>query len=647
MTGATGPTRLNLDRLRQLYAAGDLDGAERLAQTHSAGAAPPPDILNVQGMIAYRRGDFVRAAAQLQAAITLEPSNGALYANLGAALRAQGDLPAAEAVYRQALEVSPNVQPLHGNLANVLLDQNKFAAAEACAREALRHGQATGNLMNTLGLSLNRQGRLVEAAAAFRHALEVEPGHYDACRNLGSTLAGMAQFDEAESLHRRALTLRPDYSAGHSSLLFGLNYRPDLTAEAIAAEYRAFDARYGRAPDLPEPAHAVSRDPNRRLRLGYVSPDFADHVVAAFMLPIFQAHDRGEIELHCYAEVRHPDAVTAQVRATADAWVNTVGLSDQALAERIRRDQVDILIDLAGHTTGNRLLVFAERPAPVQLTYFIGAGATTGLSAIDGFLTDVNLAPPGSDALFGERRVLRLDRAALAFTPSRAMPPVTPPPALTQGRVSLGYFGRSIRLNEGVIRTWSAILNAAPTSRLMLNNAPFGDPATADLFAQRFARYGVGRDQLELVNTTPQDRTWAAYGEIDIALDPFPHNAGTTTIEALWMGVPVLSLADRPTVGRMGAMILKAMGLDDWVAPTREAYVAHALRAMGDIEALAALRRDLRPRFQASPLGDPVGLARALERAYRRVWREWCGQPVDGGGPDGLSDSLGSPLIPK
>jgi predicted O-linked N-acetylglucosamine transferase (SPINDLY family) len=623
MLAADAPLEGEVERLRTLYVAGDLDEAEQLAMTLGARAPNLAEPLNIRGMIAYRRAAFADATTLLEAAVAAAPGDGAIWSNLGAALRAQGDLPRAEAVYGRALQFAPQVQALHGNLANVLLDQHKAPAAEERVREALRLGPGSSNLMTTLGLALSYQGRLVEAEAAFREALTLHPGDYEACRNLASILAGLAQFDEAEALHRRALDLRPDYAAGHSSLLFGLNYRPDLSAEVIAAHYRQFETQHTAAIPAPPP-HGNAPDPDRVLRIGYVSPDFTDHVVAMFMLPLLEAHDKSRFEIVCYAEVRHLDGTSAKVRALADGWVSTVGLSDVALADRIRADRIDILVDLAGHTTGNRLLAFAHRPAPVQLTYFIGHGMTTGLSAIDGFIGDAQLAPPGCEPLFGERQIIRLDRVPLAYVAPVAMPAPTPPPALARGHVTFGYFGRSIRLNEGVIQAWSALLAGLPGSRLMLNNAPFGDPATADLFARRFARYGVARERLDLVNTTPQPQTWAAYGEIDIALDPFPHNAGTTTIEALWMGVPVLTLADRPSVGRLGAMILQALGLGDWVAASPEDYVARGLRAAANPAALAILRAELRPRFAASALADPIGLTLHLEQAYRQAWTAWC-----------------------
>ena len=612
------------EQLAGLFHRGDLAAADALARRLLIHDPENSGLWNVLGLIALRRGELDLAVERLGEAARLAPGDAGVQGNLGAALRAGGDLDGAEAVYRRALAVAPGLQALHANLANVELDRRRLREAEACVREGLNCGPPTASLLTTLGIALNLQGRLVEAAEALRGALDLNPGDYDACRNLGSTLAGMAQYEEAEDLHRRGLGLRPDNAAGYSSLLFNLNYHPDLSAAAIAAEYRRFEQT--QTAGLPPPApHANDRDPDRRLRIGYVSPDFSEHVVAGFMLPILAAHDKSQVEIIAYAEVRSPDATSRRIMGIVDDWVSTVGMSDEAVADRIRADRIDILVDLAGHTTGNRLMAFARKPAPVQLTYFIGHGTTTGLSSIDGFLSDRALTPDGCEPLFGEGSIVRLDRSALAYVAAPQMPDVVPTPALANGYVTFGYFGRSVRLNERVIAAWSAILAGTPGSRLMLNYSSFGDPATAALFAARFARYGVARERLELVFTSPQPATWAAYGQVDIALDPFPHNAGTTTIEALWMGVPVLTLADRPSVGRMGAMILEPLGLTDWIPPDVGAYVAKAVAAAGDVAALQALRAGMRARFLASPLGDAPGLARSMERAYRALWRRWCG----------------------
>ena len=366
-------------------------------------------------------------------------------------------------------------------------------------------------------------------------------------------------------------------------------------------------------------AFAIDRSAGRRLRVGYVSADFRQHSVAWFAEPLLAAHDRTRIELFCYAAVATPDAVTERFRALAEHWRSIDGLDDAAVAELIRQDGIDVLVDLTGHTAGSRLLVFARRPAPVQVEYLLGHGYTSGLATMDAFLADAMLAPPGADALFSER-LIRLPRIPLAYAPPDAMPEVTPLPATANGFVTFGYFGRTDRLNDAVIAAWARILRDVPGARLMLNSLPFREPAFRDLIAARFAAQGVDRDRLELIATAPQPATWAAYGGIDIALDPFPHNAGTTTIEALWQGVPVVSLAGRPSVGRFGAMILHAVGMDDWVSADIDGYVACALAAATDLHRLAQVRATLRQRVADSPLCDAAGLARHVEAAYRALY---------------------------
>ncbi len=465
-------------------------------------------------------------------------------------------------------------------------------------------------------------GAGAEAEDAARKALALNPEDANSYNNLGSALMLQDRLEEAADAFRAAVAKRPDFTMAHSNLLFCLNYSPGRSAESIFAEYRLWDAAHARALAPVNPTFDLDRNPDRRLRVGYVSADFRHHAASFFVGPWLTAHDRAQVELFCYVEVRNPDAVTDRFKALADHWRPTVGLSDEAVAAQIRADRIDILVDLAGHTSGNRLTVFARRPAPVQVAHMIGSGCTTGLTEMDAFLTDAELAPPGSEALFSETLV-RLPRVPLVYAPPQGMPEVAPLPALASGHITFGCFSRTARINDAVLDAWAAILANLPTARLMLNAKPFQEEAARAAFTAKFAARGVAADRLDLVYTTPQPSTWAAYADIDIALDPFPHNAGTTTIEALWLGVPVVSLAARPPVGRFGKSLLGAVGLGDWAVDDMAAYVARAVDAAGDLEALAELRASLRARFEASPLRDARGLAAATEAAYRDLWRAW------------------------
>jgi predicted O-linked N-acetylglucosamine transferase (SPINDLY family) len=542
--------------------------------------------------------------------------------NLGNVLLDQHRPDEAATALTEAHRLAPDQTWLMRSLALSHMARGTPDRAEPLLRRALEIDPADAAVHDTLGALLGQTGRPIEAETHHRAALPAQRERHRGLSNLAVVLHMQGRYAEAEACYREALVLRPDYASGHSNLLFGLSYRTDMSAEQIFAEYRSWDRQHALklAPD--DPQFALDPAPGRRLRIGYVSADFRHHAAALFAEPLLAAHDRDAVELFCYGEVAVPDEVTERFRTLADHWRSTVGLSDAAMADMIREDRIDVLVDLAGHTAGSRLLVFARKPAPVQVAYLLGHGYTTGLSAMDAFLADAFLTPQDADALFSER-VMRLPRIPLVYSPPDAMPPVGPLPAMENAFVTFGYFGRPERLNDDVIVTWSSILHNLAGSRLVLNTKAFREAAFCDLIAARFAARGIARAQLDLICTEPQTRTWAAYGKIDIALDPFPHNAGTTTIEALWQGVPIVSLAGRPSVGRFGSMILHAVGLDDWVSNDTEGYVARCIDAAADLPALAHLRAGLRARFAASPLRDAADLARLVETAYRSLWDEW------------------------
>ena len=612
----------DVHQLHRLYQAGDRSGAKGLANSMLERDPGHTEAHHVLGLLAYGENQLSIASDHLRAAIARIPEQAELHANHAAILRSLGRLTDAEAAARTALAHEPENVAAHNNLGNILRDAGRYDESATCYRTAVRLTPRFTDAWVNLAWVLALAGQAKQSEAAAREAIACDPDSANGYNNLGLALMRQGRLTEAEAALRQALALRPSFALPHSNILFCLNYRQDLSAEAIFAEYRRWDLQH--AQPLPRIEHQLDLDraSERRLRVGYVSPDFRQHAVALFAEPLLAAHDRAAVELFCYAEVPAPDAVTGRFQVLADHWRSTVGQSDADMAEIIRQDRIDVLVDLAGHTAGNRLLVFARKPAPVQVTYLLGHGYTTGMSVMDAFLADAALVPPGAEALFSEH-VVRLPRIPLAYAPPSGMPDVAVLPALASSHVTFGYFGRTVRLNDSVIAAWARILRAVPGSRLMLNNAPFSEPAGRELMTARFAAHGITPAQLALVFTSPQERTWEAYGEIDIALDPFPHNAGTTTIEALWQGVPVVSLAGRPTVGRFGAAILQAVGLQDWVTDDVESYVTRAIAAATDLAALAHLRADLRPRFAASPLRDATGLARDIEAVYRTLWEAW------------------------
>jgi predicted O-linked N-acetylglucosamine transferase (SPINDLY family) len=407
-------------------------------------------------------------------------------------------------------------------------------------------------------------------------------------------------------------------------MLFALNYHPDKSAAEIFDVYREFDRRFTLPMRDKTVGHANDRSTARRLKVGYLSPDFRRHAARHFLEPLFEHHDKAAIELHAYADVLVEDAVTAHYRRFADRWISIRGMSDSAVAERIRRDGIDVLVELAGHTGNNRLGIFARKPAPVSLTW-MGYGYTTGLSAIDYFLTDAAGAPPGSDALFSEQP-WRVATPAYVFRPSESMGAVGPLPALARGWVTFGTLTRAIRINDRTIRVWSEILKRVDGSRLVIDSVNFQDISMQEEMAARFTRLGIDRERLEIGFHTPP---WDVMRGMDIGLDCFPHNSGTTLFESLYMGLPFVTLAGRPSVGRLGSSILHGVGHAEWIAESEDEYVEKAVGLASDVPRLATTRAALRAEMQSSPLMDEPGFARKMEAAYRDMFKKWASsQPV-------------------
>ena len=569
---------------------------------------------------------FEESAAACRRAIALEPGLAEAHNDLGVALFQLGRLDEAEACCRRAVSLNPNFAAAHSNLGNVLQGLERFQEAVACYARALALRPDLVAALSNLGAAFQQLGLLDDALACYRQTLALTPADAEVQINLGNALRDLGKLDEATAAYRSAYAIDRNYSRAHSKCLFCLNYAPDLPAEEIFAEYRRWNEAHVR-PLAPAAArHDNDRAPERRLRIGYVSPDFRRHSARHFLEPLLARHDKVKVEAFAYAEVAREDEVTARFKSQVDHWRSTVGLSDEAMAERIRADRIDVLIDLAGHTRGHRLLVFARKPAPVQVSW-LGYGYTTGLEAIDYFLADPQFAPPDCEHLFSEKLV-RLP-VFVAYRPAEGMG--RPETARRPGAsVTFGSLTRSVRLNRHVVRTWAAILSATPGSRLVLNSLNFRTASLCDGLATQFAEHGIARERLLMSYDSPP---WDVLRSIDVGLDCFPHNSGTTLIEGLYLGAPFITLAARPSVGRIGAAVLAALGHPEWIASTEDEYVAKAVALASDPDRLVASRAALRAQLEASPLMDEAGFADAVERAYRAMWRRWCA----GKAPEALS----------
>ncbi len=576
------------------------------------------------------RGQSERAIQSYREAIRLQSDHVEAWTGLGTALQQRGELQEAADAFRQATLHAPDRAEAHTNYGAALLELESHDAAERALRTALALVPQHAAALGTLGVLLLRRDRPMAAEAASRQAALLAPAEPRWLATLGCALQVQGRHAEAEATLRRALALRPGDSVTHGHLLSALRAGSGRTAEQVSQEFARWDARHAQ-PLMPQgPAYALDPLQGRRLRVGYMTRGASQPAVSLYTKPMLSAHDRSVVELFLYDDISLDRSGEGQNQRLAEHWRSTRGQDDAAVAEMIRRDRIDVLVDLAGRCSGNRLLVFARKPAPVQIGWLSGHGFPSGLSVLDGFLAD-NVLAPDDDALFADR-IVRLPRIPIVYQPPATMPPVAPLPAATNGFVTFGYFGRPERLGPDVITAWSRVLLAVPGARLVLNHRTFQEAAFRDLVAGRFDARGIGRDRLNMTYTAPQRCTWVAYGAIDIALDPFPLNAGPMTMEALWQGVPVVTLAGRACGERFGASILRAAGLNDWVVRDVDTYVERAARAAGDLDALAGFRTTLRPRLAASPLRDTAGLARCLEAVYLALRARMEPDAADGGG---------------
>jgi predicted O-linked N-acetylglucosamine transferase (SPINDLY family) len=574
------------------------------------------------GIILQGKGQLDEAIAAYRQAIGIKPDYAEAHSNLGLALVDVGQLDEAIASYRQAIRLKPDYANAHYNLGIALQGKGQLDEAIVVYRQAIGLKPDLALAHNNLANALKDMGRLDEAIAAYRQALRLKPDLAEAYYNLGIALMNVGRFDEAIAACRQAIGLKPDYALAHSLLVFILHYYPGYDGQAILAEHRHW-ARVHAEPlkKLIRP-HTNNRDPDRRLRIGYVSPDFREHVVAQNLLPLLREHDHRQVEVFCYSNVLRPDARTDQIRRHADVWRSIVRLSDSHAVDLIRQDQIDILVDLALHTANNRLLVFAHKPAPVQATY-LGYCGSTGMDAMDYRLSDPYLDPPDLELSIYSERTIRLPETYWCYGVGGPTPDPSPPPVAAAGYVTFGCLNSFAKVSPLAMDLWAQILQGVPRSRLIIHS----DPGThLDSVRERFAGKGISPDRLEFAGLQPWPKYVRTYSRIDIALDPLPWGGGITTCDALWMGVPVVSLVGRTAVGRGGASILANIGQPELIAQTPEQYVRIATDLAGNLPRLSELRRTLRPRMQASPLMDAPRFARNIEAAYRQMWRNWCAQ---------------------
>ncbi len=605
------------------------------------------------GLIACQVGKEPLAVSLMNRAIMLRPDAADYYNNLGIALSRLRRLDEAIAAYRKALALRPDCAQTHSNLGCALKDYGQFAAAAASCREAIRlapdYPEAHSNLGNALSeqgdldasieayltairLSphfasahynlanvLQQQGRLDEAIASYRKAMELTANYVEAYNNLSNALKNRGELEEAIELLREAVALRPGEALVHSNLIHSLHFQTGCGASVQRSERARWNRRHAEPLRTFRRAHENPRNPDRRLKIGYVSPDFCGHPVALFLLPLLEAHDAGRFEVFCYSSVRRPDAFTSRLRRSAHVWRDVLACSDSELAEQVRRDGIDILVDLTMHSANSRLLAFALKPAPIQVSWLAYPGST-GMETIDYHLTDAYIEPAGEDEASSYDRPIRLPDSWCCYQPLGKVE-VGELPAIQAEHVTFGSLNKLSKVTDSVLRCWARVLCAASGSRLLMS-CPEGYSRLRILGI--FEKGGVTADRVEFITYLSRPDYLRVFQRIDVLLDPFPCNGMTIACDSLWMGVPVLTLPGDMPVSRAGLSLLSTVGLAEFVAGTEEDYVQRAARCANDPARLSETRRSLRKRMQESPLMDAARFARNMEHAYRQIWQTWC-----------------------
>ena len=576
------------------------------------------DLLNNLGNLYQDWGRMDEALDCRRRALALAPDNPLVHFNYGVTLEKLGRIEEATEMHRAALRLNPEFPECLNGLGEIYRKSGKLDDAIAHYQRTLALRPDYALALNNLGVAYKTQGLIYEAAAVLQRCLTVAPNHDAALSNLAGVLQLQGRIDEAVERYRQAVKLNPDQAVIHSNLIFALTHLHDTTGATLLDEAKRWDRHQSRLIPGTSEAFANPPDPERRLRIGFVSPDFRDHAVSYFLLPLFRNFDRSAFFVACYNESLSEDIVTGWFRERVDCWRDSRAIHDAGLADMIRADAIDILIDCSGHSGGGRLPVFKRRPAPVQVSTPLGHGGTTGVAEMDYFLSDVHLTPEGHESQFSET-LIRLDRVFAPFEPKDFWPE---PEGAVPGELLFGCFGDPIRISSETLELWKRLLDAAPGARILFKNKAYTQPAMEQHWRSRFAALA----DRALFEGLPGG--WAknmdVYRRVRVMLDTFPSTGATSSLIPLWMGVPVLTRAGSHALQRFGVSILNNAGLPDLVAATDAAYVAAGARLIADTERLKRLRAELRPRLCASALCDAAGVTREWEAALRRIWRRWC-----------------------
>ncbi|HEV8000304.1 MAG TPA: tetratricopeptide repeat protein [Planctomycetaceae bacterium] len=556
----------------------------------------------------------------LRRTVELRPDFAEAWYNLANALSREADFDEATAAYGRALDLRPDWAEAHINLGNTLRARGDFERAIQSYERALAVHPDDIDALNNVGSARRDLGQVDEAVVSFRRCIGLRADFHIAHCNLGNALRDSGRIEEAVDSYQRAVELCPTDTISHSNLAYAVQFHPEYDGAAILRENLRWNTAHAAGLRDESVRHSNDRDPERRLRIGYLGADFREHCQSLFTIPLLSHHDRERFEIVCYANVPQSDSVTRRIMQYADRWRVTAGRSDQEAADQVRADQIDILVDLTMHMSNGRPLVLARKPAPVQVAYLAYPG-TTGLSAIDYRLTDPYLDPLGESDYDYAERSLRLPETFWCYDPQSDVPLPGPLPAIDAGYITFGCLNNFSKVNVTTLDLWTGVLRAVSDSRLLLLS-PRG--ATRAGVLERFGRAGIDASRIEFVEYRPRPQYLELYRRIDLGLDTIPYNGHTTSLDSLWMGVPVVTRVGRTVVGRAGWSQLSNLDLTELVAWSDENFVSLATGLARDLPRLTRLRATLRDRMQRSPLMDAARFARHVESAYRCIWREWC-----------------------
>jgi predicted O-linked N-acetylglucosamine transferase (SPINDLY family) len=560
------------------------------------------------------QGEWGEVYSAYKRTVELRPDVPEHHFGLGLALQKIHRADEAITTFRTALALRPDYPQALTNLGSALFEVGALDEAIANTRRSIELNPSFAESHYNLGNYLSKKGDMDGAIACTRKALEIRPDYFDAANNLSNCLKDVGQIDGALELYGRAAAMNPRLSEAHSNRVYSMHYHPGYDTRAICEELARWNALHAALLAGTIQPHLNDPSPDRRIRVGYVSPDFCEHVIGWNLLPLLSHHDHKKFEIFCFSSVVHSDAMTEKLKADADVWRNLLDVKSEDAASMIRQDKIDILVDLSLHTAANRLLLFARKPAPVQVTY-LGYCGSTGLKAIDYRFSDCYLDPPELDQPYAEKTIC-LPNTYWCYQPGWITPEVNALPALSAGHITFGCLNNFAKVSDSAVRSWARILGRVPGSKLILN-APHG--SGRDRILQI-----IPQDRVEFVPKRGLEEYMLTYQRLDIALDAFPYGGAITSCDALWMGVPVVTLEGRTAVGRGGKSILYNLGLKEFVAKTPGEYEQIAVDLAKDTELLSNLRGELRGKMKSSPLMDAAGFAKDVENAYRQMWRKWC-----------------------